>query len=518
MATYEDLQAAIDAIRQAHPGWDPLHPADAKDSLFAQGLQAFLRQPHGPLAEVADSAFQALRQLAPPGSFTPSGQLVNAPPGAPNLPSPNAPLSPPQNIPGPPPGAPIDRTVAAPQNELDKLRGDPGFHVKTAKSVPHDPIPTYFEGYKATQDVTESGPGNTGWDSTINGIRDRLKRGLKTLDGGIEGEFGKALRANLEQSFAVLDDLSTHARTMETLIEAFFNDLATTKGNFAKNWELYRQAMQDPDEPNNKETLNQLNALVGPIMAQYRPPIDTIATSHPSISSALPGVGSPGPARGGSGSPGGPGGGIPAGLPMSGLGSGIPTMPDAAQADPSKAPSMPSIPTDAANGAADAAKQAGDQAQKAGSQAGNAGQKALDALTGAQKGSGLPEGVLGLGPKGLQGAAKSGGGTGGRGGAGGRDPAAVKTPAKLAGTGGQAAKVASAASAASRAGLSGAGAPGGAGAPAAGHRGAAGDKTHKANKALRVAKNGEELMDEADAVTSVIGEEPRRPKPPDQKT
>ena len=518
MATYEDLQAAIDAIRHAHPGWDPFNPADAKNSLYAQALQSVLHQPHAPQAEIDNSAFGALRQLAPPGSFTPSGQLVDAPPGAPNLPSPNAPLSQPPNIPGPPHGTPVDRTVSTPQNELDHLRKDPRFNAKSAKSVPHDPIPTYLDGYKATQDVTESGPGNTGWDMTMNGIRDRLKRAVKTLDDGIEGKFADALRANLGRSFAVLDDLSTHARTMETLVDAFFNDLATTKGNFAKNWELYRQAMQDPDDPNNKETLNQLNALVPSIMAQYRPPIDTIAASHPSITNALPSVGSPGPGGTGSGLPGGSGGGMPVGLPRNGLNAGMPdlAMPDGVQAaDPSKAPTMPAMPTDAANGAADAAKQAGDQAQKAAGQAGNAGQKALDALTGAQKGSGLPEGVLGLGPKGLQGGASKGGtGGGGRGGAGGRDPAAVKTPAKLA----AAAKVASAAVPASRAGVSSTGAQGGAGAPAAGHRGAAGDKTHKPSKALRQLKNGEELLDETDAVTSVIGEEPRRAKPGDPTT
>jgi hypothetical protein len=518
MATYEDLQAAVDAIKQAHPGWNPgqaIHPVFQP---MADTLQLQLNRQHGLQAEVPDSVFAALRQLAPPGSFTPSGQLVNAPDGSPNLPSPHAPMSPPQHIPGPPPpGTPVDRTVAAPQNALDQLRNDPVRKLKNAKGVPHDPIPTYVDGYKAMQDVTENGPGNTGWDTTINAIRDRLKRALRTLDSGIEGQFADALRSNVERSFAVLDDMSNHAQAMETLIGAFFNDLSTTKGNFAKNWELYRQAMQDPEEPNNKETLNQLNALVGPIMAQYRPPIDGIAASHPSISSALPSVGSPGPAAGpGGGLPGASGGGIPVGLPMNGLNSGIPApaTPNGLPPDRASTPSMPTIPSDAANGAADAAKQAGDQAQKAAGQAGNAGQKALDALTGAQNGAGLPV-ALGLGPKGVQGASKTGTGAAGRRGAGaGRDPGAVKTPAKLT----SAAMSAGTAVPASRAGVSGAGAPGGAGVPAAGHRGAAGDKTHKASKALRLTKNGEELMGDADAVTSVIGEEPRKVPPADPKT
>ncbi|OBK28169.1 hypothetical protein A5634_21075 [Mycobacterium asiaticum] len=402
---------------------------------------------------------------------------------------------------------------------MDQLKTTAGLNLKNVRAVPADPIPTYFDGYKAVQDVTERGPGNTGWDGTINSINDRLQRAVKSLDSGIEGQFGDALRANLQRSFHVLDQMRDHARTMEILVDAFFNDLATTKKNFAQNWELYRQAMKNPDDPTSKERLNELNALVAPIMAQYRPPIDTIAQSHPSITSALPEVASPGPGRGGpgGGSPGGPGGGVPVGLPRGGLNTGdIPALasPNGGGPDHAKAPSMPQIPTDAANGAADAAKQAGDQAQKAGGQAADAGQKALDALTGAQRGDGLPAGVLGLGPKGLPGAAKTGGGTAGRGGGGtgGREAPNLKAPAKVA----TSANAGSTAAQASRAGVSGAGAPGAAGAPAAGHRGAGGDKTHKASKALRSAKHGEEVVGEADAVTSVIGEEPRRvnPDPP----
>lgn len=512
MATYEDLLAAVDSIRKAYPGWDPRHvPLPGTDAIVENFNQELTRR-HGLLQEAPNELFATLRNLAPPGAFTPSGQLAGAPGGGPNLPPPGAPGGAPPLIPGPPPGTPVDRTVSAPQNGLDHIAGSTQVVRKAGKAVPFDPIPTYVDGYKAVQDVTERGPGNDGWDATINGLRERLKKALTTIDSGIEGEFGSALRANLERSFAVLDDLSSHARTMETLIDAFFNNLHTTKDNFARNWELYRQAMQDPQDPTNKETLNQLNALVGPIMAQYRPPIDAIAQNHPSINSALPHVGSPGSVGGGGGgSPGGPGGGGPIGLPGGGLNTGdmaTPAIPDGSRIDSAKAPSMPQAPTDAASGAADAAKQAGDQAQKAVGQGANAAQKALDALSGA-KGAGLPEGVLGLGPKGLQGAAKTGSGAGGRG-VGGREPAITKPAPKPASP----PKVgASNAIPASRAGISGAGAPGAAGAPAAGHRGAGGDKTHKVSKALRMTKNGEDVIGEVDAVKAVIGDESRQISP-----
>ncbi|WP_310768851.1 hypothetical protein [Mycobacterium sp. Z3061] len=512
MATYEDLLAAVDAIRKAYPDWDPRHVPLPGTNAIVDNFNDALSQHHSLQQEAPNELFATLRQLAPPGAFSPSGQLAGAPKGAPNLPPPGAPPGAPPIIPGPAPGKPVDRTINAPQNHLDQFQGMPGRNHKAGKAVPYDPIPTYIDGYKAVQDVTAHGPGNTGWNATIDGLRGRLKKALATINSGIEGQFGNALRANLERSFGVLDDLSNHARTMETLIDAFFNDLQTTKDNFARNWELYRQAIQDPQDPTNKETLNQLNALVGPIMAQYRPPIDTIAQSHPSITSALPSVGSPGSvgSGGGGGSQGGTGGG-PVGLPRGGLNTGSMAnlaTPDRAQPDQAKSASPPQIPTDAANGAADAAKQAGDQAQKAAGQGADAAQKALGALGGAPTGAGLPEGVLGLGPKGLQGAAKTGGGGGGRG-AGGREPVVAKTPAKLASS----PNVAGTSTPASRAGVSGSGAPGAAGAPAAGHRGAAGDKTHKAGKALRLTKNGEEVIGEADAINSVIGDEPRKVSP-----
>ncbi|OBK04584.1 hypothetical protein A5746_21270 [Mycolicibacterium conceptionense] len=146
----------------------------------------------------------------------------------------------------------------------------------------------------------------------------------------------------------------------------------------------------------------------------------------------------------------------------------------------------------ATNAAKDAIGQAMDAAKNA------AGQNPLGSGTG-----GPPEGVLGLGPQGLGGAAAAGKGAGG---AGGGVPlrglpsglpssapatAAAKMPATGAGAG---------------AGLgAGAGSPG-AGAPAAGQR--AGDqngKGHQVNKALRRKKNGKDVIGDSDASVPVVG-------------
>lgn len=147
----------------------------------------------------------------------------------------------------------------------------------------------------------------------------------------------------------------------------------------------------------------------------------------------------------------------------------------------------------ATNAAKDAIGQAMDAAKNA------AGQNPLGDMP-----KGPPEGVLGLGPQGLGGAAAGAGK--GAGGAGGGVPlrglpsglpssapatAAAKMPATGAGAG---------------AGLgAGAGSPG-AGAPAAGQR--AGDqngKGHQVNKALRRKKNGKDVIGDSDASVPVVG-------------
>ena len=222
------------------------------------------------------------------------------------------------------------------------------------KSVPHDPIPTFIDGYNAIIGATGQGPANEGWNTTINEVNNLLQNALTGLDNAIQGNFANALRDNLDRSFKVLEDMGHHAQTMETLFDAFFNDLSTTKTNFEKYAPTYNQAIEHPDDPNSKETLNKLNEIVLDIMNVYRPPIDDIAAGHPSVSSAVPEVGAPmgGPSGQISGSPGGSGGGTPETLARGGLNTGKaldPTPSNTAQPEGKGAQSSPNAPTGGQN-------------------------------------------------------------------------------------------------------------------------------------------------------------------------
>jgi hypothetical protein len=408
---------------------------------------------------------------------------------------------------------PIDRDLAHPENHLDQIRANGG-HTKNAKSVPPDPTYTFIDGYDAIIGATGQGPTNKGWDTSINGVGDLLRGALAGLNNAIQGQFANALRLNLTRSFEVLHEMGQHAQTMETLFDAFFNDLSTTKSNFEKYAPTYNQAIEHPDDPNSKETLNQLNEIVLDIMNVYRPPIDDIASSHPSVSSAVPEVGAPMGGPGGliSGSPAGSGGGTPESLTRGGLNTGEaldPTPSNTAKPEGKGAQSSPSAPTGGQNAGDDSGA---DKAQKAGSQSGDGASKAPgDGLKGdGRGGSGLTPGLLGLGSKGVSGS-KTGGGSGGRGaggGAGGRGAVGAKPPATTATP-----KLGSSPASVSRAGVSGAGGQGAAGTPVAGQQGGTADKAHKASKALRLPKNGEEVVGEAEAVVPVIGDAPRKSTP-----
>jgi hypothetical protein len=301
---------------------------------------------------------------------------------------------------------------------------------------------------------------------------------------------------------------------METLFHAFFNDLSTTKSNFEKYAPTYNQAIEHPDDPKSKETLNQLNEIVMDIMNVYRPPIDDIAASHPSVRSAVPEVGGPMGGPGGliSGPPGGPGGGTTESLTRGGLNTGKPLDPtpsDTARPEGKGAQSSANAPKGGQNAGDDSGA---DKAQKGGSQAGDGASKAPgDGVKGERTvGSGLTPGLLGLGSKGLSGS-KTGAGSGGRGaggGASGRGAVGAKPPATTATP-----KLGSSPAPVSRAGVSGAGGQGAAGTPVAGQQGSTADKAHKASKALRLPKNGEEVVGEAEAVVPVIGDAPRKATP-----
>lgn len=505
MATYEDLEAAVAAIHQAHPNWQP--PQLVQTALNMAGLSPI----------VPNSVFDSLRTSAPPGVFDANGQIANPRPGTPTpvLPRPDTTtLPPPMNIPGPATGQPVDKNLQTPKNDLDSLRATG--HPCKSKSVPHDQIRTFIDGYNGIIGATGSGPTNSHWNASIDRAKTGLQKALAGLSSGIRGQFADALNLNLQRSFQVLDDMSSHAATMEQLFDAFFDDLSTTRSNYEQYLPLYNQAISHPDEPSSKETLNQLNDLVLGIMDVYRGPIDGIAASHPSVDSAVPEVGPPmsGPAGLGGGPPAGSGGGAPEVLPQGGLNTGrspAPPAPTGVQSDGRQ--STPTVPAD--GGAGQVPGDGAGQGGGAGGQGGDpAAKPSADATkAGGKDGTGLYTGPLGLGSKGHSAPPKSGGGGAGRGGGGGRGSVGTKPPPTVATppkAGGSPAPV-------SRAGISGPGGQGAPGAPVAGHSGSTADKAHKASKALRLPKHGEEVAGEAEGVVPVIGDVPRRPAPADRK-
>lgn len=510
MATGADIQAMLDAIHRVAPQWQP--------SLFLQSSLSVGAN----LPLVPNSVVDAIRREAPPGVFDANGQIVNPAPNAPTLPRPSSPTRPnrppPPNIPGPATGTPIDRDLARPPNHLHELSGR-GHPCKSAKNVPHDDVKKYIDGYNAIVNATEQGPQNPGWDATIRAINTELQNGLRLLGDGFTGQAAGAMKANLDRSFQVLEQMRQHAETMETLFQAFFDDLSTTKQNFAQYMPQYNEAAAHPDEPSSQETLNQLNDLVVGIMNVYRGPIDEISTNHPSVNSAVPDVSPPtdGPSRAGSGTPSGTGGGTPQTLPQQGLNTGEParlTGPDNAQPDNTGGKSAPTSPAGGQDGGGDSGKGGADGSGKAGSQGSDPASKTLGgAGQGDPKaGVGGPTGLLGPGAKGLSSALKAGSGGSGAGGAGGRGAINAKPAANVPAT----PKVANSAAPVSRAGVSSAG-QGTGGTPVAGHQGNKADKTHKASKALRLPKNGEEVAGEADAVAPVIGGAPPKATPPTPK-
>lgn len=333
---------------------------------------------------------------------------------------------------------------------------------------------------------------------------------------GWKSQAAQAAIDNMQQSHKAHQAASQSANIMSILVDGFSRAINSTKHQLVDMMGHYRQdtdasrvgqsAAEDAKHGYDTYAQQILQVKV------YKPVIDKIRGSHPDLSGiSLPNLGggqSTPVSPGFSGTGGGGGGG---GVQPSGLGSpDLPQLgnPDGpAGAGPSGPPSGGSgNPAQAAGQAAQqagqAAQQAGQQAQNAAGQGANAAKQALDKMLNGAKGpGGLPEGVLGLGPKGLNGAVKPGGGAGAHGGGGAARTPTAKPAAQMAPP-----TKAAAAVPASRAGASAAGGPG-AGAPAAGHRGGAAGTVHKANKALRNQKNGEEVAGETEAVVPVVGGE-----------
>lgn len=337
-------------------------------------------------------------------------------------------------------------------------------------------------------------------------------------EGGWRGQTAAAIVAKAKESLGKLDELAMAAGTMSILLKAFGNCIGGTRnlimGREAEwqNEVVNCAAGSTPETRKDKE--NELNLFAQEVIRSlYNPTILSINGKHPDIGTDAPHVGGPGggPAGvgfgGGSGGPGGPTGPKPGGLGLPNTAGGL-SVPGGA--DPSSnQPNVPTIP--AMQGAGDAANGAGDAAKNAAGQAGNAASQALDQATKAGKNpAGLPEGVLGLGPRGLSGMTKQGGSGSGAGGRGGGAGARGTSLASKVATPSTPVTKAAASTAAptSRAGIGQSGGPG-AGAPMAGHHGGKAGKDHRASKALRDSRHGAELIGEADAVVPVIGDDAR---------
>lgn len=347
---------------------------------------------------------------------------------------------------------------------------------------------------------------------------------LETADDRWIGSTRDAAIGNVTSSLSEVRSASRGAEAMSVLVDVYSRTITTAIENIVDNYQNYVSDLNEFKEHQDEVRQNYATFAQNSMKSGFAPYISAVAKNNPAFTTGTaPQVGPPpsptptpgigGPGTGGSGGPSPGGAGSPKPPDASGFLSqvGKASMPTAPTANPTPGgtPSMPELPTDALSGLGDAAGGLGDAAKDAANQAGDAAKQALDQAMNAAKGgpAGLPEGVLGLGPNGLNGAVKSGGGSGVRGAGGGGGGS---------GTGGLGSKPAGAATAAagksstapvtaSRAGLStSAGSPG-AGAPAGGHRGGADGKEHKASKALRRRKNGENVVGDSEAVVAVLG-------------
>lgn len=376
----------------------------------------------------------------------------------------------------------------------------------------------------AADDIAENHTGK--WNEMAGNIQSAASAFRSALngtigDGGWTGTTGQAAWNNLNSSLETPNRIAAAASRMSVIVDGFSRGIHDTKKSFVDNMDKYNQDLEAyPDQRSTIE--HDYDSFARTVMSTiYTPVIDTVAANHPDTGSinppslgGTPGVPtSPGFTPGGAGSGGAtppgapamPAMALPGGMTPPGLGA-----PGKGMGDPTKAV------TDAAKGAGDAAKGLGGMAGKGGGQLANAAQQAMgsmgQALKGGAKPPGLPEGMLNLGPKGAKGlsaAGKGGGAGGGRsGGAGAGAPkpttqSTSATPTKAA-----------AAAPVSKAGVSPQGSAGGAGAPAAGNRGTAVGGVHKANKALRNQRNGQDVIGEADAAVAVVGDEPKPPAAP----
>ncbi|MCB9441556.1 MAG: hypothetical protein H6523_15070 [Mycolicibacterium sp.] len=395
-----------------------------------------------------------------------------------------------------------------------------------AITLPSDGQPSFkqlLEKWKTVDDHPSPAPLGNGLYGTADALNVAVQKTSQTLEHLADSEISKgsmnaAFIKNLSAGLTELGKWAGRLLLLQQCVNAYHETMHTTKYNVLDAEDSYNAALKIVDD---ETAVNKVyDKYATDVMTVYTNNIKLVSSHHPAINAADPAPvqpNVPGPTnRGGGG--GGPGG--------SKTGSGTPKITSPSNLlgknnpfkQTSNNKSTPNIPTDALSGlgnaAQQAAQQAGNAAGSAAGQAADAAKQALEqALNGKSNGTtGLPEGVLGgIGSNALGGLNKAGGAGGGRGGgsASGSRPTVARPAANT--TAASKAPVEAAAKT-SRAGVSGTGAAG-SGAPAAGHRGGGTDKVHKANKALRHMRNGQEVMGETDAVVSVLGEEPQQAAP-----
>ncbi|OBB97176.1 hypothetical protein A5779_15585 [Mycolicibacterium peregrinum] len=367
---------------------------------------------------------------------------------------------------------------------------------------------------------------NAIWEDIANKLSQAVRDYKVFLDGmgsdsdnNWQGKTAESANKNIDSSFKQIDGASKSATAMVTLSPAFgeaignvVKEVVNRKDDYQDDWDSWPE--------HREEIKREYDALAQSVMKDFAFNIGQIATRNPDLTGGTTTPEHPGPTAPGQTSPnyGGPSG-TGAGTPSKGSGapdfSGLKNNTTKPNFDPTKQTTpqntnTPSLPTD---GLTDGLSDAANAAKDAASQGLDAAKQALDqALGNGQNPPALPEGVLGLGPKGLSNAAKGTAAGSGRGSSG---PGPRTSPlARNAGTATPAAtKGTGAPTTAARSGISaGSGSPG-AGAPAAGHRGNGADgSVHKANKALRRKKNGEDVMGDAEAVVAVVGDDAQEPR------
>ncbi|KQH79202.1 hypothetical protein AO501_14110 [Mycobacterium gordonae] len=424
----------------------------------------------------------------------------------------------------------IGQTLFNDLNNLDSTKSAG----QSTKAAPLEHINTFVEGYDGLKDAADDiavGHHNI-WNNistALQSAHNAFQDAIAAAENSLSGATATAVFNKARESLGYLMALTDATQRMDPLVDTFSRDIKETR-----DWFIAAKAQLDNDAkaraaymdiPENDARDDLLVAHYNreaqqTIHSFYNPPIEWIGQRHPDMSTAAPQIGgSPSPGSGGLG------GGPPGGLKPGGLGApatpspgglALPHAPAAQSGAPTPSADALQGLGDAAKGAGDAANNAGQQAQNAAGQAGNAANQALGQTPKGRQGGtgGLPEGVLGLGPKGLKGAA-NGSGSGARGGGAGgaRSPAVSKPSAPLT----QPSKAVTSAPA-PRSGVAGGSASPGAGTPVAGQRGPGGTaREHKASKALRNTKHGQEVIGETEGVVPVVGDESNESGPSNPK-